>query len=458
MVHPSHDAAAGPQLDGYIPLGPPSDVITLYEGPLQLRVGDDLARQRPGEITLVLRSGSHLVWGVDLDGASYEERLQWQFREGSGVPMLRFAFHGTPLELETYLTGDGYGFFGHRTSNADDKTELASVVSHWVNLPHLPHGSRLCHEHDDGSWVEWGGRWMLTLGDWDVTVDERRDLGETLRTATRERLYAISHVMRVRRSDGRTFHAGDARTLLSGLQVALSFALGRWTAPVLPVGLDESGALAWSEWAPLNIDSPAKAHGRWWVEHRPDDLKDYLSCFINNWLDPERQHSLGFLAISAIAAGESGFVEQRVMTALAALEHLSWLAEVRSGTQSETEWRRRKPAWRIRHLVTGACASPEVDSAPQPILASFARTVAHGDGPAALVELRDSITHPKEADERYRVPGLLAEASRLATRYLELALLRWLDYAGHMADRTITTGWAGESRAVPWAPSDGLPR
>src|SRR5665647_2719175 len=155
MVHPSHDAAAGPQLDGYIPLGPPSDVITLYEGPLQLRVGDDLARQRPGEITLVLRSGSHLVWGVDLDGASYEERLQWQFREGSGVPMLRFAFHGTPLELETYLTGDGYGFFGHRTSNADDKTELASVVSHWVNLPHLPHGSRLCHEHDDGSWVEW---------------------------------------------------------------------------------------------------------------------------------------------------------------------------------------------------------------------------------------------------------------------------------------------------------------
>src|SRR5665647_2028039 len=202
MVHPSHDAAAGPQLDGYIPLGPPSDVITLYEGPLQLRVGDDLARQRPGEITLVLRSGSHLVWGVDLDGASYEERLQWQFREGSGVPMLRFAFHGTPLELETYLTGDGYGFFGHRTSNADDKTELASVVSHWVNLPHLPHGSRLCHEHDDGSWVEWGGRWMLTLGDWDVTVDERRDLGETLRTATRERLYAISHVRAIHLSGG----------------------------------------------------------------------------------------------------------------------------------------------------------------------------------------------------------------------------------------------------------------
>lgn len=454
MARPSHDAAAAPQPEGFIAFGPPSDVITFYEGPIQLRVGDEFAREQPGQVTLVLRSGSHLVWGVNLDGASYEERQQWRLREGSGAPVLRLAFHGAPLELETSLSGDGYGFFGRPTSHADDATELASVTSHWVDLPRLPHGSLLCREPDDGTRAERGGRWIHALGGWDITIDERRDLGETLRTATRQRLYAISHVMRVRRSDGRTFHAGEARTLLSGLQVALSFALGRWTAPVLPVGLDESGALAWSEWAPLRVDSPAKAHGRWWVEHRPDDLKDYLLCFINNWLDHERQHSLSFLAISAIAAGESGFVEQRVMTALAALEHLSWLEEVRSGAQSETEWRRRKPAWRIRHLVTGACASPEVDSAHQPILASFARTVTHGDGPTALVELRDSITHPKATDERYRVPGLFAEASRLATRYLELALLRWLGYTGHMADRTITTGWAGDSQAVPWAPSD----
>jgi hypothetical protein len=45
----------------------------------------------------------------------------------------------------------------------------------------------------------------------------------------------------------------------------------------------------------------------------------------------------------------------------------------------------------------------------------------------------------------------IAEASRLASRYLDLLVLHRLGYTGHIRDRTKITGWDGETKVVPWA-------
>lgn len=445
VVHQDHDDAAEAPTPGYLPFAPPSDVITLHEGPLQLKVDGGLSSERPGKIALVIRSGSNLLWGADLDEAPYEERRSWRYRASRPQTSLRLPFHGTVLELDTSLSGDGTGFFGSPTMSGQDSTPLVDVIAHWVNLPHLPRGELLCLEDSDGSWVEWGGRWVLALKEWEAVIDERPDLAATLREAKRERLYAVTHTMRLRRRDGRTFPAQDAQSILWGLQVAMSFALGRWTAPLLAVGRDAEYQVLWTEWSPLHVDSPAKAHGQWWAESRPEDLKEFLARFIDRWLRPADQSSLRFLATSAIAAGESGFTEQRLMTALAALEHLQWITYRRDDGSAHQ---------RLRRLLSAASVDLAVVQEDQPVLARFA---AGSDGPKTLVQIRNALTHPKEPQEVYKHSGLLGEASRLASRYLDLALLHHIGYNGNVTDRTKTTGWSGESRPVPWAPSDEPP-
>ena len=442
VAHRDHDDASEAPTPGYLTFAPPSDVITLHEGPLQLKVDGELSSERPGRIALVIRSGSNLLWGADLDEAPYEERRRWRYRTSRPQMSLRLPFHGGMLELETNLSGDGTGFFGSPSMSGRDSTPLVDVIAHWVNLPHLPRGEFLCLEDSDGSWVEWGGRWVLALGEWEAIIDERPDLTAILREAKRERLYAVTHTMRLRRRDGRAFPARDAQNIRWGLQVAFSFALGRWAAPVLSVGRDADGQVLWTEWAPLHVDSPAKAHGQWWAESRPDDLREFLALFIDRWLDPAEQSSLRFLATSAIAAGESGFTEQRLMTALAALEHLHWITyRVDDGRADH----------RLRRLLSAASVDLDVVEENQPVLARYA---AGTDGPKALVRIRHALTHPKEPQEVYRHSGLLGEASRLASRYLDLALLHHIDYDGNVTDRTKITGWSGENRPVPWAPGD----
>src|SRR5699024_646550 len=49
LVHNDHDKAAEAPTPGYLPFAPPSDVITLYEGPLRLKVDGGLSSERPGK-------------------------------------------------------------------------------------------------------------------------------------------------------------------------------------------------------------------------------------------------------------------------------------------------------------------------------------------------------------------------------------------------------------------------
>lgn len=109
-----------------------------------------------------------------------------------------------------------------------------------------------------------------------------------------------------------------------------------------------------------------------------------------------------------------------------------------------------KSHWRIRRLLRDASVSIALDPAHTPALAEYAREVQLGDGPIAVTRIRDDLTHPKNTEDLYTRPGVVAEASRLVRRYLDLLLLHNLKYEGRVSDRTRIHGWAGESEVVPW--------
>jgi hypothetical protein len=188
------------------------------------------------------------------------------------------------------------------------------------------------------------------------------------------------------------------------------------------------------------------------VDTRSDDLTALVEAFFGQWSDPDKRESLRFAVTSAILAVETGFVEQRLLTAFAALEMLSWVTDVLEEGMAEGKWRNKGSAWRVRRLLTSACVDLGLSQGEDVgALAQFAKAEGQQDALGAVVLVRDRVTHPKDVRDLYRYEGLVGQASRLACRYLELAVLHRIGYNGHTADRTKLGGWIGTSDPAPWA-------
>lgn len=431
-----------------LPWASPSDSFELFEGVMLHKSRSRTTPFSKGRIQLLVRSGSHLVWSAEGRAAESENDPSGYSLE-QGPEWLDFAFLDRPMSLRVHKTSAGQGFVSEQPDGSGTEA-LERVVVHWVNLPHLPFGTRLRQTTPDGAWEEWGGRHELDLGIWRCRIDSRSDLKEVFTVAKAEYLNVVTHVMEVRRSDGMMFSPADLSRFLTSMQFGVSFALSRWVAPILPVGFSRGGDAVWSEWASWHIDPPMHGSGRWWVNHRPEDLWSFLRKWVARWENAEERPHLAFLVTSALAAGEGAFVEQRLMTSLAAIENLSWITEVLSGRRTKADWRSRKSHWRIRRLLGAACIPISLVQEHSPALGDYARELALGDGPVAVCEVRDRLTHPKDTEDLYSRPEVIAEASRVARWYLDLLLLHYLGYEGRVADRTRIRGRVGESEPVPW--------
>lgn len=437
-------------LPGVIRMTQPGRPLQLFDGKLGLikrHSGAQLAEVRRGQVTLTWGQYGQLAWKVpprhraDLPDYWWHDQhtdpavmtLTWRGLTGRGTAYAVRDWHGQVVSMQ----------FG------DFNAVLRSVTAHWMNVPQiLPADALESSEHRK----VWSGCWLLERGGWQVRIDARHDLPAVYDEARRQRTFAPTHVMRLTRLEDETFTSAQATLVLDGLQQALSFALGRWVCPAVPVGFDETGQPCWAEWSPRHCDTFGQAVGGWWWEQRGDDLRRFLSTFLDAWLDDERRDSLDFLTTAAIAGGGHGYVEQRLLIAGAGIEHLSWVTEVLRDARPADKWRARGAARRARRLLAAARIDAAVSAAHTPALAEFrAREDLH-DGPTVITEIRNRLVHPKRpTDEVYHLAGLVADASRLALRYLDLLVLHWLGYDGHVRDRTRLSGWTGDTHQVPWS-------
>lgn len=432
----------------YLALGAPGEPLTIFAGALRRSLGDGEV-SAPGQVVLTWKQRPHLGWSVDLDTVADDAGYRaWRYRPEEGTAQIYLDFTDTVrAEVDVQFGGDGKGWLAGGTVG-DEAVPLDHVIAHWVNVPMILPAEGL-HEHGPDGYRTWSGRWRASVGGWTVTVDARPDHSSVYAPAVEAESFVITHTMDLRRADGTTFTGSDAAEILSGLQYAFSFVLGHWACPAVPVGYGPSGEVLWSQWYPLHAGRPRRGAG-WWVDTRSDDLTALVTAFFTHWIDPAKREPLRFATTSAILAVESGFVEQRLQTAYSALEMLSWVTEVLEGGMDEDKWGyKHDSAWRVRRLLTRAAVDTAFDSDSR--LAQFGKAENEGDAPAALAQVRHRLTHPKNPTDLYTTQGLVGEASRLACRYLELAILHRIDYRGHIANRTKPGRWIGEADIAPWA-------
>jgi hypothetical protein len=234
--------------------------------------------------------------------------------------------------------------------------------------------------------------------------------------------------------------------ILTAYQSASSFVLGRFTSPVLAEARDDSGRLIWREWTVRFADQLGGVTA-WW-DRTASPIADPIRLLGDRLLDPRRQRVAGYLVQAYVASNRGGFVEQRLSTAFAALELLSWQRAVLEGGVDPNKHDSKRADQRLRSMLAEAkvpISVPEHLSA----LVAFARDEGLGDAPKSVTEVRHRLTHPKSPGDLYDRKRLLTDAWLLTVRYLELLILHWTGYTGQVVDRTKLGGFA-QLDPVPW--------
>lgn len=352
-------------------------------------------------------------------------------------------------ELDTVELGaavnhsGGCGWIGSASLKSGD--QLARVIVHWVNLPWvLP--AKGIHEISRS----WARLWEAQGAGWHMTLSGRPDLGRVIPLIKRSRHFGVTYAGELRRIDGSPFDVDSAADALYGWQVALSFALGRWVAPALPVGFNAANRRVWEQWSPWRCDELA-GHVSWWDDHNGNDLKDFITLFLEAWFDPARRDLIWHACHHLIAANHSSTtLEARIMLVQATLEYISWVKYVLSGARSGREHKHIQTHEHLRELLVAASVSTDIPTALS-ALQQFASEERLADGPEAVARLRNRLVHPREAREPYQIRHLVLEAWQLSMQYGELLLLHELGYRGQFGRRVPPREWAHDREHVPWA-------
>jgi hypothetical protein len=171
------------------------------------------------------------------------------------------------------------------------------------------------------------------------------------------------------------------------------------------------------------------------------------------------------MILAIMAMSYDGFVEQRIMSGAAGLEHVLWQALVLGGRMNtkqfdgRTSFEGQKLAGhdRLRMVLECARIPLDIDGALLPVSAMHAEQVKQSqnldlDGADLVTWTRNRLVHPEATQEPvYRLSGLVAEVWMLTSHYLVLLILNSLGYQGAYRDLRRRQGWASETVKVPWA-------
>jgi len=337
---------------------------------------------------------------------------------------------------------------------------LSSVRFHVVNF-----GARGAVIQDDEG-HRWTGRNVLEGGGWRVLLDwlgpkayprPRKPDGSLGESVLEREGYEITHVGSLQRLDDASFTAADTRPVLDLLFWLLTFARGRWCGVLLPVGLDVGGERVWEQWGVPKVHqrTPTGDQGSSWYLPDSEALGLTFPMMVSQWSDPAWQEVLR-LAIDLYAtANVQSSSSIALVIAQATLELLAWAVLVeRQQVISRTGFKKLETSATLKRLLDNSGIPIEIP-AGLPKLSAEAADRQWENGPHVITSLRNAVVHPTwNRHTGLGIPDLpWQDAARLSLWYVELILLRFLEYAGPYRNRLTfseeTVPWVGQGRGKP---------
>jgi hypothetical protein len=368
--------------------------------------------------------------------------------KGSGVRVPGFAtqmalsFPGIEQRRITFLPNPNMVTIGD-----PDAEQIEQAIFHVLNFDEVFGDGCLNKKYAEGRLEALGVIPLKSVG-WDVFIHLLPDVRESIKGLKGSGGYAITHVGRCRRTDGMLFSGNDAADILQALHYLLSFGRGFWVAPILPVGLDESGEPIWRQWGVPQTDSWVSAPS-WFSPLHSGMLREVFPGFMGRWRSPLWQEAIRHAIYWYLASNSGVGIDTGLVLTQIALESLSWVLLVRDLRRLSRNGFEKLPAAEAIRTLLNELGIPVDIPAPLKDLQREGKARTWQDGPHAVTAVRNSIVH---ADRGSSVGfgNALFEAWTLSQWQLELALLALFGHKGKYHNRLVR-GLVSDAEDVPWA-------
>ncbi len=291
----------------------------------------------------------------------------------------------------------------------------------------------------------------LSYDHWSILIDALLDFSSTQPSYSPGR---FSHILQMQRLDGCLINAHELSDLSSELHLFLSYASGRWVAPLAITGHTADGDAVIPDWS-VRRNSPLVNAASWFDKRM---TADELAAAWHAWRAARTNSNIRAALDASLPlyySANSGrlALESSIVLTQTALETLAAIIVVDCyGLESTDRFDRRSADSRVRKLLKWASLSEFIP----PELTNLYRLRTRkefANGPLAISTIRHWFLHPNEAN-RKNLRGIdracAHEARTLAKWYVDLVVLRLIGWIGRYANRT-SQRYVGQSERVPWA-------
>ncbi len=426
----------------------PGAIHSIHQGNFTLKQGSQRVRLH-GDIAL--------HW-------SPKPEIRFEGSPASGQPTLSFreaqlrttthGFRGQAMVSGKHLSNTGTPLYTGICPRAflGQRRTAKSVQFQLVNFP--KYVGRSIRFGPVGCTTGVAGRLSFRAHGWRVDLDQDPSCSQRLKDVQARGGYATTHVGLIRRTSGREIPFSQAEDILRCLHFFYAFLSGHWSGPILSVGLGKKRQL-WQRmgsWMLTAGDQPRS----WFPESSPLSVEPLLGAFRHLWLDNLWGRALRMIIHWYVHANaEASVTENAIVAAFIPLELMSWLVVVEDGGHmSATRFGELSTAERIEELLRNSGIPQAITKDLSPWLHNSALARRKGNGPCSLTAVRNALVHPRRQKRLLLSrlsPIVLYELKELALSYIELSLLRALNYTGPYYSRRVHEGWKSDHlQSVPW--------
>ena len=288
------------------------------------------------------------------------------------------------------------------------------------------------------------GQTELVFGDWRIAISEEPGLSENLKLLAQTGGYAVTHTGLLERCGSETFSVKEAEHILRVLRAFLSFARGSGCGLTLVEAIGPGGGKTIMEWGTQHAETWESGENTWLPRIGGGDILSQL--FPGFWKlcgDPGWNGILLTVIDWYVNSNNSPF-HVGIILVQAALESLCY--KIAGPNKENGKGRTGKYLSKSIHNIGLRTAIP----ASCRNLGDFFRNCCYvsGDGPKAIVKLRNDLVH---AEKKH---GSNAEAQidalRLGQWYIEMILLKEFNYHSRYINR-LALAEESPFENVPWA-------
>ncbi len=302
-------------------------------------------------------------------------------------------------------------------------------------------------------WINLNGEYSHRLGfvemnhgGWRIEIVEDPTFSENEELLNQYDGYAVTHTGIIQRCDGKIFCVKEAEHILRGLRAFLSFARGSACGLTLVKVVDQDDREMVLEWGTTHTESWSQGRTSWsWLPtiNGGDSLSQLFSGFWRLYDNSDWRDTISNV-IDWYLNSNNGPIHVGIILAQAALESMCYKI-VKKNKSAEKLLRISLEKIGINNEIPGSFQDLKNFSAQE---VSQKSRCYRGDGPEAIVKIRNDLIHKEKRYGRLSVEVQM-DALRLSLWYIEMILLKKFEYCGQYMNRLLTDG--NPLKNVPWA-------